>query len=172
MFPRSAPHHSGLLDLDGQQVYWEESGDPAGIPALYLHGGPGSGLRDGGYRTKLDPERFRIVALDQRGCGRSTPLANDPRHDLDGNTTQRLIADLEALRVHLGVEAWAVNGARVAVAAPWVVLLLMSTQSDVIQRYRSTTGTLILAFGAVTCVVAYRVMMRIGRLPTERRILS
>ena len=77
---------------------------------LYLHGGPGSGLRDGGYRTKLDPERFRIVALDQRGCGRSTPLANDPRHDLDGNTTQRLIADLEALRAHLGVEAWALNG--------------------------------------------------------------
>lgn len=69
-------------------------------------------------------------------------------------------------------QAWAVNGARVAVAAPWIVLLLMSAQSDVIQRYRSTTGALILAFGAATCVLAYRVMMRIGRLPTERRILS
>jgi len=110
VFARSVPHRSGLLDLGGQSVYWEESGDPAGIPALYLHGGPGSGLRDGGYLTKLDPERFRIVALDQRGCGRSTPLANDPRHDLDGNTTERLIADLEALRVHLEVEAWLLNG--------------------------------------------------------------
>jgi len=69
-------------------------------------------------------------------------------------------------------QAWAVNGARLAVAAPWVVLLLMSLQSDVIQRYRSTTGAVILAVGAVVCVVAYRVMMRIGRLPTERRILS
>jgi tight adherence protein B len=69
-------------------------------------------------------------------------------------------------------QAWAVNGARLAAAAPWVVLLMMSAQSDVIQRYRSTTGALILAFGAATCVVTYRVMMRIGRLPTERRILS
>jgi tight adherence protein B len=69
-------------------------------------------------------------------------------------------------------QAWAVNGARLAVAAPWVVLLMMSAQSDVIQRYRSTTGALILAFGAAVCVVTYRVMMRIGRLPTERRILS
>ena len=69
-------------------------------------------------------------------------------------------------------QAWAVNGARLAVAAPWLVLLLMSVQSEVISRYRSTTGALILAAGAVVCVVAYRLMMRIGRLPVERRILS
>ena len=69
-------------------------------------------------------------------------------------------------------QAWAVNGARLAVAAPWVVLLLMSFQSEVITRYRSTTGALILAFGAVASVAAYRLMMRIGRLPVERRILS
>jgi tight adherence protein B len=69
-------------------------------------------------------------------------------------------------------QSWAINGARLAVAAPWVVLLLMSFQADVITRYRSTTGALILAFGAAASVLAYRLMMRIGRLPVERRILS
>ena len=69
-------------------------------------------------------------------------------------------------------QAWAVNGARLAVAAPWAVLLLMSLQSDAITRYRSGIGVAILVFGAVVCVVAYRVMMRIGRLPVERRILA
>lgn len=68
-------------------------------------------------------------------------------------------------------QAWAVNGARLAVAAPWVVLLLMSVQSDVIRRYASPSGTAILVLGAVVCLVAYRAMMRIGRLPVERRIL-
>ncbi len=69
-------------------------------------------------------------------------------------------------------QAWTVNGARLAVAAPWVVLLLMSLQSDVIRRYASPTGVVVLVVGAGLCVVAYRLMMRIGRLPTERRILS
>lgn len=69
-------------------------------------------------------------------------------------------------------QAWTVNGARLAVAAPWLVLLLMSVQSEVIRRYASPGGVAVLAFGAVACVVAYRAMMRIGRLPTERRILS
>jgi tight adherence protein B len=69
-------------------------------------------------------------------------------------------------------QAWAVNGARLAVAAPWVVLLLMSVQSDVIRRYASPAGTVILVVGAAVCLVAYRAMMRIGRLPVERRILS
>jgi tight adherence protein B len=69
-------------------------------------------------------------------------------------------------------QSWAVNGARLAVAAPWLVLLLMSFQSELITRYRSTTGALILAFGAAASLLAYRLMMRIGRLPTERRILS
>lgn len=64
------------------------------------------------------------------------------------------------------------NGARLAVAAPWLVLLAMSAQPDVITRYRSSAGVLVLAVGAVVCVGAYRLMMRIGRLPTERRILS
>lgn len=69
-------------------------------------------------------------------------------------------------------QAWAVNAARLAVAAPWVVLLLMSLQSEVVQRYRSPGGAVVLAVGATLCVVAYRLMMRIGRLPAEERILS
>lgn len=69
-------------------------------------------------------------------------------------------------------QAWTVNGARLAVASPWLVLLLMSFQSEVIHRYASPTGVVVLAVGAVLCLVAYRLMTRIGRLPTERRILS
>src|SRR3954453_19590750 len=69
-------------------------------------------------------------------------------------------------------QAWTVNGARLAVASPWLVLLFMSFQSDVIHRYASSAGVVVLTVGAVACVVAYRLMMRIGRLPTERRILS
>jgi tight adherence protein B len=69
-------------------------------------------------------------------------------------------------------QSWTVNGARLAVASPWLVLLFMSFQSDVIRRYASPGGVVVLAVGAVACVVAYRLMMRIGRLPTERRILS
>ena len=69
-------------------------------------------------------------------------------------------------------QAWTVNGARLAVAAPWLVLLFMSFQSEVIHRYSSAGGVVVLAVGAAACVVAYRLMMRIGRLPTERRILS
>jgi tight adherence protein B len=69
-------------------------------------------------------------------------------------------------------QAWTVNGARLAVAAPWLVLLFMSFQSEVIHRYASTAGVLVLAAGAGLCLIAYRLMMRIGRLPVERRILS
>lgn len=69
-------------------------------------------------------------------------------------------------------QAWTVNGARLAVAAPWLVLLFMSLQGDVVRRYASAGGVVVLAIGAALCVVAYRLMMRIGRLPTERRLLS
>lgn len=78
---------------------------------------------------------------------------------------QRTRAELEAR------QSWAVNGARVAAGAPWVVLLVMSTQREVIERYQSAAGAVVLAVGAVLCVVAYRLMMRLGRLPVERRIL-
>lgn len=95
---------------DGQRVYWEESGTPEGVPLVYLHGGPGGGLGTRGYVGKVDPQRFRLIGLDQRGCGQSVPLACDPAHDLETNTTGRLVADLEELREHLGVERWVLNG--------------------------------------------------------------
>jgi proline iminopeptidase len=90
-------------------MYWEASGNPQGKPALYLHGGPGSGLQTG-YRQFFDPERYLIVSFDQRGCGRSLPLASDPDSDLASNTTQALLADIEQLREHLGIERWLLTG--------------------------------------------------------------
>lgn len=111
VYPHSKVRDSGLLEVDSpHQIYWEESGAASGIPAIYLHGGPGGTLGSGGYRTKFDPERFRIVGIEQRGCGRSTPHASSPGYDLSSNTTQHLIADIEAVREHLGIDRWVVNG--------------------------------------------------------------
>ena len=109
-FPAIDPYDSGMLDVgDGHRVYWECCGNPAGIPALYLHGGPGSGCTPG-QRRFFDPDAYRAVLFDQRGSGRSRPLANEPDADLRANTTAHLIADIEALRRHLGIERWAVLG--------------------------------------------------------------
>jgi proline iminopeptidase len=109
-FPAIDPFDSGLLDVgDGQQVYWECCGNPAGRPALYLHGGPGSGCTPG-QRRFFDPSAYRAVLFDQRGCGRSRPLASAPDADLSVNTTQHLIGDIEALRRHLQVERWTILG--------------------------------------------------------------
>lgn len=102
---------SGLLPVgDGHEIYWEESGRSDGLPALYLHGGPGGTLGTGSYRAKFDPSRFRVIGLDQRGCGRSRPHVTAPGYDLSANTTASLIADIERVRVHLGVDKWLVNG--------------------------------------------------------------
>lgn len=110
-YPDIDPYASGLLDVDdGARLHWETSGTPSGQPVLWLHGGPGSGLRGGGYRRRLDPDRWMIIGLDQRACGRSTPGILDEDFDLASLTTQRMIADLELLREHLGVERWLVSG--------------------------------------------------------------
>lgn len=104
------PLESGLLPVgDGQEVYWETVGNPDGTPFVYLHGGPGSGA-SAGQRRFFDPAIHRGVIFDQRGSGRSTPLAETPEADLSVNTTQHLIADMERLRVHLGIERWGVLG--------------------------------------------------------------
>jgi proline iminopeptidase len=109
--PLPEPHASGLLDLDdGTQLYWEESGNPTGAPLVWLHGGPGSGLGAGGYRRAPNPEHWRIIGFDQRASGRSRPLVGDEGFDLTALTTDRMIADLEALREHLGVNRWVVAG--------------------------------------------------------------
>ncbi|MBB5234920.1 prolyl aminopeptidase [Deinococcus budaensis] len=110
MYPPAEPSASGLLPVgEGQHIYWETSGNPRGKPAVFLHGGPGGGM-GAGYRRRFDPERYWTVGFEQRGCGRSVPLATDPAHRLDLNTTGTLIADMEALREHLGIGRWLLQG--------------------------------------------------------------
>jgi len=109
-YPEIEPYASGMLDVgDGNLVYWETCGNPDGKPAVMLHGGPGSGCSPG-MRRYFDPASYRIVLFDQRNCGRSTPQANDPSVSLESNTTQHLIADIELLREHLGIDQWLVFG--------------------------------------------------------------
>lgn len=104
LYPAVEPYESGLLDVtDGHRLYWETVGIPTGIPVVYLHGGPGSGST-AGARRYFDPAAFRAVLFDQRGCGRSTPLAVGPDYDLASNTTGHLVDDIERLRDHLGIE--------------------------------------------------------------------
>ena len=99
-----------MLDVgDGQSVYYEECGNPDGLPAVFLHGGPGGGCSPW-HRRCFDPARYRIVLTDQRGCGRSRPPAWAPEADLSANTTWHLVADLELLRAHLGISSWLVFG--------------------------------------------------------------
>ncbi|MBZ6075239.1 prolyl aminopeptidase [Microvirga puerhi] len=110
LYPPIEPHESGMLDVgDGHRIYWETCGNPGGKPALVLHGGPGSGCTVNARRY-FDPESYRIVLFDQRGCGRSTPHASLPNADLSANTTPHLLADIERLRQSLGIERWLVLG--------------------------------------------------------------
>ncbi|MEX1104473.1 MAG: prolyl aminopeptidase, partial [Dehalococcoidia bacterium] len=110
LFPEIEPYDHGMRDVgDGQLVYWEVCGNPSGKPAVVLHGGPGSGCTPG-MRRYFDPAVYRVVLFDQRGSGRSTPHASDPSTDLSTNTTEHLLADIERLREHLGIERWLVYG--------------------------------------------------------------
>ncbi|MEV0380580.1 prolyl aminopeptidase [Nonomuraea sp. NPDC050643] len=110
MRPPIEPYEHGMLDTgDGDLVYYEVCGNPEGKPALYVHGGPGSGCSINARRT-FDAERYRSVLFDQRNCGRSRPHASDPATDLTNNTTQNLIADMERLREHLGIDKWLLYG--------------------------------------------------------------
>jgi proline iminopeptidase len=110
LYPEIEPYAHGMLNVgDGNRVYWETCGNPAGKPALVLHGGPGSGCTPG-WRRYFDPAAYRIVLFDQRGCGRSTPHASDLRVDLATNTTHHLLADIERLGRHLDVAQWLIFG--------------------------------------------------------------
>lgn len=105
LYPPITPHDSGMLDVgDGHQVYWEVCGNPKGKPVVFLHGGPGGGCGPS-HRQLFNPEKYRIVLFDQRGCGRSLPHAN-----LHANTTWDLVADIERLRELLGIAKWQVFG--------------------------------------------------------------
>ncbi|WP_447036746.1 prolyl aminopeptidase [Streptomyces sp. DSM 118878] len=110
LYPDIEPHDHGMLDVgDGNRVHWEVCGNPHGKPAVVLHGGPGSGCTPS-FRRYFDPDVYRIVLLDQRGSGRSTPHASDPATDMGVNTMKHLLADLELLRRELRIEKWLVWG--------------------------------------------------------------
>ena len=105
LFPPLEPTRSGMLTVDElHTLYWEECGNPAGVPVLFLHGGPGGGILPV-HRQFFDPTHYRIILFDQRGAGKSTPLG-----EVRNNTTQLLIADIEAIRRMLGIEQWLLFG--------------------------------------------------------------
>jgi proline iminopeptidase len=105
VYPPIEPFRTGFLRVsDVHEIYFEESGNPDGKPAVFLHGGPGGGT-DAKMRTFFNPQIYRIVLFDQRGCGKSRPHAN-----LVDNTTWHLVADIERLREHLGIKRWLVFG--------------------------------------------------------------
>ncbi|WP_112269888.1 prolyl aminopeptidase [Lentzea terrae] len=103
------PYDLGMLDVgDGNQIHWYVLGNPDGKPAVHLHGGPGAPAKYAG--KSFDLQKFKVVVFHQRGCGKSTPHASDPAADMSVNTTDHLIADIEKLREHLGIEKWLVYG--------------------------------------------------------------
>jgi len=105
LYPELKVNKSEMLDVgEGHRLYIEESGNPSGIPALFIHGGPGGGTSPD-HRRFFNPEQYRIILFDQRGCGHSTPHGS-----LENNTTQALIGDIEKIRVHLGVKRWFLFG--------------------------------------------------------------
>jgi proline iminopeptidase len=105
LFPAIEPYRSGYLSVSPiHNIYFEECGNPAGVPVVVLHGGPGSGC-NAGQRRFFDPQHYRIVLFDQRGSGRSTPAG-----ETEDNTTQLLVSDMEQLRTHLKITSWLVFG--------------------------------------------------------------
>jgi len=105
LYPPITPFQSGMLDVgDGHRVYWELCGNPAGKPAVFLHGGPGGGCSPE-HRRLFNPDKYCVLLFDQRGCGRSAPHAG-----IEANTTWHLVADIEKLRTQLGVPKWLVFG--------------------------------------------------------------
>lgn len=105
LYPEISPFHTFLLETEScHRVYVEQSGNPAGIPVIFLHGGPCSGTKPD-HRRFFDPERYHIILMDQRGCGQSLPFG-----ELDGNTTQDLLADMEAIRERLRIDSWLLFG--------------------------------------------------------------
>ncbi|MFV2061684.1 MAG: alpha/beta fold hydrolase, partial [Gammaproteobacteria bacterium] len=105
LFPKIKPYATHTLDVESpHKLYIEECGIPDGVPIVFIHGGPGSGCENY-HRRFFDPERYRIILFDQRGSGKSIPHA-----DLSNNTTQALVADMEAIRIHLNISQWLLFG--------------------------------------------------------------
>ena len=105
LFPAITPYSSGYMPVDKpHEIYWEQSGNPDGVPVLFIHGGPGAGCSPV-HRQFFDPNYYRIILFDQRGAGRSTPHAC-----LENNTTEALVGDIEQLREHLNIDKWHLFG--------------------------------------------------------------
>src|SRR5215831_13617121 len=105
LYPTIEPYRHGMLRVSAEhEIYFEECGNPNGKPAVFVHGGPGAGC-DNRARRFFDPDAYRIILFDQRGCGRSKPHAS-----LVDNTTWHLVADMEQLRDHLDIDKWQVFG--------------------------------------------------------------
>ena len=105
LYPETKPYRTGFLKVSKlHTIHYEECGNPRGKPLVFLHGGPGGGIQSD-YRRYFDPRKWRIVLHDQRGCGKSTPFS-----ELRENTTWDLVADIEKLREHLGIDRWVVFG--------------------------------------------------------------
>ena len=130
-YPVTEPFDGGLLDVgDGHAVHWEAAGNRRGTPALIVHGGPGAPM-SARARRMFDPQRYLVVQFDQRQCGRSTPHAATPVVDLTTNTTTHLVADMELLREHLGIERWLLWG------ASWGTLLALTYAAAHPRRVRA-----------------------------------
>jgi len=139
-FPAIEPFEQGMLDVGhGQLIFWQTSGNPDGKPAVVVHGGPGTGSSPR-HRRLFDPEAYLIIQFDQRGSGRSTPHAGDPTTDLSSNTTHHLVADMERLGEHLGVERWLLWG------GSWGVTLALTYA----QRYPRRVSEMVLASVTMT----------------------
>lgn len=137
-FPPIEPFKTGMLGVAGNHhMYFEQVGHPGGQPAVYLHGGPG-GSCGAGTRRNFDPKRFNAVLFDQRGCGRSRPLASEPNYDFSSNHLEQLIDDMEALRRHLCIDQW------LLVAGSWGVTLAIAYA----QTYPKRVSAMVL--GSVT----------------------
>lgn len=105
LFPEIMPYSTGFLDVSGgHTLYWEQCGNPDGVPIVFLHGGPGGGIKPV-HRRFFDPDHYRIILFDQRGAGRSHPHAG-----IEHNTLALLIDDIEKVRAHLGIEHWHIFG--------------------------------------------------------------
>lgn len=110
LYPPIEAYAEGTLEVgDGNRLYWQECGNADGKPAVFLHGGPGGGITPNSRRF-FDPDRYRVILFDQRGCGASTPHASAPDADLSTNTTWHLVDDIEAIRADRGIDRWLVFG--------------------------------------------------------------
>lgn len=128
LYPELDCYDHGWLSVDGRhRVYYEQSGNPKGVPVLFVHGGPGGGTEPK-HRRYFDPRHYRIVLVDQRGCGKSTPHA-----DLVDNTTWHLVEDFERLRAQLGIERWHLFG------GSWGSTLALAYAETHSERVRSLT---------------------------------